>query len=111
MFSKARIIDPGDVEEFLPGDVVDIQKIKKTNGDLKDPAIFERLLLGLTQVSLRTESWLSAASFQETVRVLVEAATTGKVDTLDGLKENVIIGRLIPAGHIYRKKYYAELEE
>jgi DNA-directed RNA polymerase subunit beta' len=64
----------------------------------KKPAEYEELFLGITKVSLSTESWLSAASFQETARVLINAAVTGKIDTLSGLKENVIIGRLIPAG-------------
>jgi DNA-directed RNA polymerase subunit beta' len=69
---------------------------------------YERLLLGLTRIALYTESWLSAASFQETIRVLVEAATTHRVDLLAGLKENVIIGRLIPAGETFRKQYRGE---
>ncbi len=111
MFSKVRIIDPRDVEELLPGEVVDIQKIIKLNQGKGRPAIYERLLLGLTRIALATESWLSAASFQETIRVLVEASTTGKIDELEGLKENVIIGRLIPAGHIYRKKFYEKQAE
>ena len=68
----------------------------------------ERLLLGLTRASLATDSWLAGASFQETIRVLVEAATTKKIDPLEGLKENVIIGRLIPAGAIYRKMFAAK---
>ena len=108
MFSKVRVINPRDTEELLPGEVVDIQKIKKLNEGKKNPAIYERLLLGLTRIALSTESWLSAASFQETIRVLVQAATTGKIDKLEGLKENVIIGRLIPAGHVYRKKFYED---
>lgn len=110
MFSRVRIIDPGDVTTVLSGEQADFQKIVTMNKELeaagKKPATFERLLLGLTRISLATESWLSAASFQETIRVLVEAATTGKVDTLEGLKENVIIGKLIPAGHIFRKRYF-----
>jgi DNA-directed RNA polymerase subunit beta' len=68
------------------------------------------MLLGLTRVSLATESWLAGASFQETIRVLVEAATTGNVDYLKGLKENVIIGRLIPAGETFRKRFDEEQE-
>ena len=71
----------------------------------------ERLLLGLTRISLQTDSWLSAASFQETIRVLVEAATTRKVDQLEGLKENVIIGKLIPAGATFRKLHQVPEEE
>src|SRR5690606_1781524 len=64
----------------------------------------ERILLGLTRIAFHTDSWLSSASFQETIRVLVDAAVTKRVDKLEGLKENVIIGRLINAGHVYRKK-------
>ncbi len=113
MFSRVRIVDPGDVHDVLAGEQVDFEKIIEINTELekagKRPATFERLLLGLTRISLATDSWLSAASFQETIRVLVEAATTGKVDNLEGLKENVIIGKLIPAGHIFRKRYYEKL--
>jgi DNA-directed RNA polymerase subunit beta' len=87
-------------------------KIQELNVDLekdgKRPIRYERLLLGLTRAALKTESWLSAASFQETIRVLVEAATSRKVDDLTGLKENVIIGRLIPAGEQYRKNQIQE---
>lgn len=99
MFSKVRITDAGD-SSFFPGDIVDIIRFRKENNALvsegKIPAIGVELLLGLTKISLFTESWLSAASFQETVRVLVDASTERKIDNLDGLKENVIIGRLIP---------------
>jgi DNA-directed RNA polymerase subunit beta' len=101
MFSRARIADPGDTD-LLPGEVVEKamlldeqDKARAINGKLAE---FESLLLGVTKVSLSTESWLSSASFQETARVLINAAVTGKVDGLAGLKENVIIGRLIPAG-------------
>lgn len=101
MVSKVRILEAGD-SEWLPGEIKDFVVFEKKNAELKKkkkrPAKAERLLLGLTRVALWTDSWLSAASFQETTRVLVEAATTKRVDTLDGLKENVIIGRLIPAG-------------
>jgi len=75
----------------------------------KKPATFDRMLLGITKVSLTTRSFLSAASFQETARVLINAAINGKIDPLEGLKENVIIGRLIPAGTGYREN--AEEEE
>ncbi len=104
MFSKVRIIDPGDTD-FLPGEVKDYVECLHINNGVTDPkkkVRFERLLLGLTRVSLWTQSWLSAASFQETTRVLVDAAVSRKIDTLDGLKENVIIGRLIPAGTGYK---------
>lgn len=99
MFSKVKITNAGD-SSFFPGDIVDIIKFKKENdnmsGNGQKQAIGTRLLLGLTKISLFTDSWLSAASFQETVRVLVDASTARKIDRLEGLKENVIIGRLIP---------------
>ena len=111
MFSKVRIEEPGG-STFLPGEVVDYQAVVEENLALKsakkDLVTFERLLLGLTRIALHTRSWLSAASFQETIRVLVEASTTRRVDMLDGLKENVIIGRLIPAGEIFRKQLKGE---
>jgi DNA-directed RNA polymerase subunit beta' len=114
MFSKFRILDSGDTP-LLVGDVVDISMLQKENREAetlgKKPAVAEQLLLGLSRVSLATDSWLAAASFQETIRVLVEAATTNKIDPLEGLKENVIIGRLIPAGGIYRKRCIAEKEK
>lgn len=108
MLSKVRINDAGD-SDLLPGEVTDVVRLRKINEELeangKKPASAEQLLLGLTRVSLFTDSWLSAASFQETIRVLVEASTTKKIDTLHGLKENVIIGKLIPAGHTYQKMH------
>ncbi len=114
MFSKTRITDPGDTK-FLTGEIVDALKFEQENAETKKAkknlAEGERLLLGLTRIALHTSSWLSAASFQETIRVLVEASTTKKVDNLKGLKENVIIGKLIPAGEIYRKRVEAEKEE
>jgi DNA-directed RNA polymerase subunit beta' len=120
MFSKVRVIEPGDTE-FLPGQIVDIMKYNRVNRDAKkakkDSAHGERILLGLTRIAFHTDSWLSAASFQETIRVLVDASVTKRMDTLDGLKENVILGRLINAGHVFRKnmgiedKFYEELEE
>jgi DNA-directed RNA polymerase subunit beta' len=100
MFSRVRVIDPGDTE-FLPGEVVEKASILEEMDRLEKgqkSADYEELFLGMTKVSLSTESWLSSASFQETARVLINAAVTGKVDRLSGLKENVIIGRLIPAG-------------
>lgn len=104
MFSRIRVLDKGDTE-FFPGDIVDIITFKKENDRLlsegKNSGIGERLLLGITKISLYTESWLSSASFQETVRVLVESSVSGKIDKLKELKENVIIGRLIPAGKQY----------
>ncbi len=108
MLSKVRILNTED-SSFLPGEVFDILDVEFANKQLekegKNKAIYERLLLGLTRISLHTDSWLSAASFQETIRVLVEASTTNKTDVLEGLKENVIIGKLIPAGETYRKKH------
>ncbi|MBI2063772.1 MAG: DNA-directed RNA polymerase subunit beta' [Candidatus Yanofskybacteria bacterium] len=104
MFSRVKILDQGDTE-LLPGDVVEKRTLLEANEEVKNrggkPATFEQLLLGITKVSLSTESFLSAASFQETARVLIDAAVAGKEDTLRGLKENVIIGRLIPAGTGY----------
>jgi DNA-directed RNA polymerase subunit beta' len=101
MFSKMRIADSGD-SEFLIGDLVDKARLNDTNEKLilddRKAATAEQLLMGITKVSLNTESFLAAASFQETTRVLIEAALSAKTDTLRGLKENVIIGKLIPAG-------------
>lgn len=111
MLSKARVIDSGD-SNILPGEVVNIISIENMNEKLlkdgKHPVQYERLLLGLTRVALHTDSWLSAASFQETIRVLVEASTTRRIDKLQGLKENVIIGKLIPAGQTFRKRFYTK---
>jgi len=87
---------------FIKGEQVEYIRVLKENERLveegKDPAKYERILLGITKASLATESFISAASFQETTRVLTEAAVTGKRDYLQGLKENVVVGRLIPAG-------------
>jgi DNA-directed RNA polymerase subunit beta' len=114
MLSKVRIFESGD-SDFLPGEIIDIINFRNTNKELKKnkkkEATGERLLLGLTRIALYTNSWLSAASFQETIRVLVEASTTNRIDDLEGLKENVIIGKLIPAGEIYRKKYPEIVEQ
>jgi DNA-directed RNA polymerase subunit beta' len=107
MLSKIRVFDSGG-SDFLPGEIVDVILFNRANEELKKkkkkPSKGERLLLGLTRVALHTDSWLSAASFQETIRVLVEASTTNKIDLLEGLKENVIIGKLIPAGETYKKR-------
>ena len=101
MLRKALIIDGGDTK-FIQGDQVSYAELKEENekveADGKTPAEFERVLLGITKASLATDSFISAASFQETTRVLTEAAVTGKKDHLRGLKENVVVGRLIPAG-------------
>ena len=114
MFSRVRVLDKWDTE-FFPWDIVDIIRFKSENDKLikegKKPGIAERLLLWITKISLYTESWLSAASFQETVRVLVEGSVSAKIDKLKELKENVIIGRLIPAGKQYRKLVGLETEQ
>src|SRR5690606_37106011 len=101
MLRKIRIIDSGDTT-LLPGSFVDIHEYEEANKVAlfagKEPAVAKPVLLGITKASLETDSFLSAASFQETTRVLTDAAIKGKVDQLLGLKENVIIGKLIPAG-------------
>jgi DNA-directed RNA polymerase subunit beta' len=107
MFSKVKIKDQGDTE-FIVGQIVDFGEAFKVNAEVKSKnkkeAVFEEEVLGITRVALKTESFLSAASFQETTSVLIDAATRGAVDRLQGLKENVIIGRLIPAGTALVKK-------
>ncbi|MFA6421882.1 MAG: DNA-directed RNA polymerase subunit beta' [Candidatus Buchananbacteria bacterium] len=101
MFSKVYIKDAGD-GDMMPGEVIEYVDVINANRELekegKKPIEFDRLLMGITKVSLSTRSWLAAASFQETAKVLINAAITGKTDDLSGLKENIIIGRLIPAG-------------
>jgi DNA-directed RNA polymerase subunit beta' len=101
MLRKGSITDPGE-SKFLIGEQVEVTTLRSENEKLtkedKEPAKFERVLLGITKASLATESFISAASFQETTRVLTEAAVSGKFDYLRGLKENVTVGRLIPAG-------------
>jgi len=101
MLKRVRITEPGD-SDFLVGESVDKFIFEEANQNLQSegrrPAVAEPLLLGITKASLSTESFISAASFQETTKVLTEAAAAGKVDYLMGLKENVIMGRLIPAG-------------
>ena len=101
MLKRVEIKDPGD-SDLLTGEVIDLLDINVINDKLREenkkPAIFERVLLGITKASLQTNSFISAASFQETTRVLTDASIKGKVDSLEGLKENVIVGRLVPAG-------------
>ena len=101
MTSKVRVSFSGDTT-LLPGEVLDINQAemvtKAAISASEEPPLYRPLLLGLTKASLNSESFISAASFQETTRVLTEAAIEGKKDWLNGLKENVIIGRLIPAG-------------
>ena len=117
MIAKIKIVNSGN-SYFLPGTMVNINKFTEINKELilegKIPSTGKPVLLGITKASLGTDSFLSAASFQETTRILTDAAIHGKVDKLEGLKENVIIGKLIPAGtgaRKYRKmKYDLELE-
>ena len=101
MLKKVRIENAGDTE-YLPGTLVDVLDFEDMNAELtaegKEPAEGKQVMLGITKAALATNSFLSAASFQETTKVLTEAAIKGKVDPLIGLKENVIIGKLIPAG-------------
>ena len=108
MLKKVRVEEAGDTE-FLPGTNVDRLVFEDVNEEMekegKTPATGEQIMLGITKASLATNSFLSAASFQETTKVLTEAAIKGKIDPLVGLKENVIIGKHIPAGtgmHKYR---------
>jgi DNA-directed RNA polymerase subunit beta' len=109
MLRKVEIVDPGDTR-FLRGEQVEkerwIEENIRMRNQVKQEATYEQLLLGITKASLATESFISAASFQETTRVLTEASVTGKRDELRGLKENVIVGRLIPAGTGF--SYHAE---
>lgn len=105
MLSSIRVEEPGDTT-LIPGRVVELTEFEAANEEMKaqgkEVATGERLLLGITKVSLSTDSFLAAASFMETARVLIDAAVTGREDNLGGLKENVIIGRLIPVGTGYR---------
>jgi DNA-directed RNA polymerase subunit beta' len=110
IYGKKVILDPGDSQNFKAGQIVSARKLRDENSMLKRrdlkptesreavPATSSQILQGITKASLQTNSWLSAASFQETTKVLNEAAILGKVDDLGGLKENVIVGHLIPAG-------------
>jgi DNA-directed RNA polymerase subunit beta' len=119
MLRRVEIADPGD-SKYLKGEQVEKAQALDVNDELmargKEPARFDPLLLGITKASLATESFISAASFQETTRVLTEASVSGKVDYLRGLKENVIVGRLIPAGtglayHLERQRKRQAPEE
>ncbi len=113
MLKRVKIEENGDTD-FLPGSLIDWLTFENTNAALeaegKEPAVGSRVLLGITKASLATDSFLSAASFQETTRVLTEAAIKGKIDPLIGLKENVIIGKLIPAGTGMSRYRNIELE-
>ena len=114
MTKKVRIVESGDTD-LLPGELVEIQTFENANKIAQEKggqeATCEYMLLGITKASLNTESFISAASFQETTRILTEAAVDGKKDLLRGLKENVIIGRLIPAGTGYHHLTYANEEK
>ena len=114
MLRKVQIEDAGDTS-MLPGELIDIFRFERENEDTilagGQPAVAKRKLLGITKAALATDSFLSAASFQETTRVLTEAAIKGKVDPLVGLRENVIIGKLIPAGIGLRRYRNVEVEE
>ena len=104
MLKKAEVLEAGDTN-YITGEQVEIFELEEANNKIAKeggrPATFKSLLLGITKTSLNTKSWLSAASFQETTRILTEASVQSKVDKLVGLKENVIMGRLIPAGTVF----------
>jgi DNA-directed RNA polymerase subunit beta' len=112
MLQKVEVIDGGDTE-FLKGEALDALDLEDENKRVAElglkPATAQPMLLGITKASLQTRSFISAASFQETTRVLTEAASYGKSDTLEGLKENVIVGRLIPAGTGGQLRRYQKL--
>jgi DNA-directed RNA polymerase subunit beta' len=109
-----KITDPGDADQYLWGDQVDRSNFKRINTEIiangGKPAEGEPVLLGITKASLETDSFISAASFQDTTRVLTEAATLGRVDFLSGFNENVIMGHLIPAGTGFHHHREAEFE-
>ena len=112
MLKKVSILDPGDTT-FLIGEQVDKTEFREENqkavNEGRQPATAEPLVLGITQASLSSLSWVAAASFQETTKVLTEASLKGKHDSLRGLKENVIVGRLIPAGTGYREYVHQDI--
>lgn len=114
MLRKVKITDPGDADDFLWGDQVEKTTFQRINDQIiangGKPAEGEPVLLGITKASLETESFISAASFQDTTRVLTEASTLGKVDYLNGFKENVIMGHLIPAGTGFMRHRELEVE-
>ncbi|MCQ9205776.1 MAG: DNA-directed RNA polymerase subunit beta', partial [Omnitrophica bacterium] len=114
MLKKVKIIEPGD-SQFLPGEIADKWDFRKENEKIlkkgAKPATAAPFLLGITKASLSTKSFISAASFQETTRILADAAISGKVDRLQGLKENVIVGHLIPAGTGLRRYRDIEVEK
>jgi DNA-directed RNA polymerase subunit beta' len=101
MCSKVKILDPAD-SQHLAGQIVELSEVLRQNAERKSknqPLIkYENIIMGISRVALRTRSFLAAASFMETTSVLIDAAISGKIDKLEGLKENIIIGKLIPAG-------------
>jgi len=113
MLSKVRIDSPGDYD-IVPRELVDRFRYEEVNAKVLaeggEPATAHAVLMGITRASLSTDSWLAAASFQETTRVLTEAAVCGKLDRISGLKENVIIGKLIPARCKASKEASEEME-
>jgi DNA-directed RNA polymerase subunit beta' len=113
MLKKVRVDQKGDTN-LLPGQLVDRHELRRINGQVKsdgrETAMFEEVILGITKASLATDSFLSAASFQETTKVLTDAALEGKIDRLAGLKENVIIGKLIPAATGLKRYRSIEIE-
>ena len=114
MFSRVKIEESGD-SSFVTGDIVSkaavVDENKRLANEGKELISYKQLLLGITKVSIWSDSFLSAASFQDTTRVLINAATSGRVDRLHGLKENVIIGRKIPVGTGVVKKVDQKIEE
>ena len=114
MISKVQITRPGDTT-YLPGDLVDLLEVKRVNEQLltqgKRPARFLDMLLGITIASLSSDSFLSASSFQDTIKVLAGAAIASSEDQLFGLKENVIIGKLIPAGTGFVQGRFTEQDD
>jgi DNA-directed RNA polymerase subunit beta' len=113
MLKRVRVDQRGDTE-YLPGQFVDRNEFTRVNEQIRadggEPAQFEEIILGITKASLNTDSFLSAASFQETTKVLTDAALEGKIDRLNGLKENVIIGKLIPAATGLKRYRRIEIE-
>jgi DNA-directed RNA polymerase subunit beta' len=113
MFSRVEIVDGGDTK-YSVGDIIPDYTIRKENTKTKEEggkeAKFKLIVQGITQASLTTESWLSAASFQNTTKILIKAATRGQTDDLVGLKENVMAGRLVPVGTGFKTKKELEKE-
>jgi DNA-directed RNA polymerase subunit beta' len=107
MFSRRKVKEAGDTS-FTPGDIIEVTELLEENGKMKSAGMREAraelIILGITQTSLHAKSWISAASFQNTNRVLIQNAVKGGEDTLRGLKENVTVGRLIPAGTGFRNR-------